>query len=210
MLNERKTGAHLTFKVSTNIGNIFCDLPSGPEPSHHFSSLTSYSQTWRRWCDGLGLVCCFKTWPVCHNWWNHECCFHYQILKENVWHEYPDSFPNPARKSITHWLKKKKGKYGFRGGLGLNPPEKLWHNPDSSLMDKNPKVWLNNTILQRRVGHNSSTAMQINSPSLITNASWQLLLQWVVAQPASFRGQLFFTSSFNIYSILKCVHWQKD
>lgn len=111
-LREQKllqgSNAKMLDKKGKILGNIFCALPFGPEPSHHFTSLTSYNQTWWWWCDGLGLVCCFRTWPVCHNWWNHESWFHYHILKENVWHKYPDSFPNAARKSITHWLKKKK------------------------------------------------------------------------------------------------------
>ncbi len=30
-------------------------------------------------CDGLGLLCSFRTWMTCHNWWNHEFC----TLSEN-------------------------------------------------------------------------------------------------------------------------------
>ncbi len=52
----------------------------------HFIKRTSYnSQTWWWWCDGLGLLCSFRTWMTCHNWWNHDFC----TLSENPEGEWP-------------------------------------------------------------------------------------------------------------------------
>lgn len=29
-------------------------------------------QTWWWWCDGPGLLCCFRTWMTCRKWWKQE------------------------------------------------------------------------------------------------------------------------------------------
>ncbi len=68
-------------------------------------------------CDGLGLLCSFRTWMTCHNWWNHEFCTK-GVLKENVrpsvcdlklkhtWVMQQDNDHKLTSKFTSEWLKK--------------------------------------------------------------------------------------------------------
>ncbi len=52
-----------------------CLVTSGIKPTQNFIKRTSYHQSKMVvvvWC--LGLLYSFRTWMICHNWWNCEFC----------------------------------------------------------------------------------------------------------------------------------------
>ncbi len=126
-----------------------CPVTSGIKPTH-FIKRTSYnSQTWWWWCDGLGLLCSFRTWMTCHNWWNHDFC----TLSENPEGEYL---------AVRLWPQAQ-AHLGHAAGQWSQTHQQVHLWIEMLLHDlKQSKTiqcgWIK-TILQRRVGQNSSTAM---------------------------------------------------
>ncbi len=103
---------------------------------------------------GNVLLCSFRTWMTCQNWWKHEFC----MLSENpegecptvslwpqaqrTWVMQQDNDPKLTSKSTSEWPKKNKTKVleWPSQSPDLNPIEMQWHDLNSPFM---LEMWLN-------------------------------------------------------------------
>lgn len=123
-------------------------------------------------CDGLGLLCCFRTRMPSRNWWNHEFCF----VLENPEGECP--FVTLLHKVQVHLY------YVARQWSETHQQVHLWLEwPSQSLsflnwnwpfMPENPRMWLN----QNNFAKNSGTQFLHND---VKDSIPVILVAWLHA-----------------------------